>query len=185
MARPKRRGIYAFERRSQPLLARRLWWRRVFVSAIIAGLLIALALGIGIVGYHYLGGLRWIDAVLDASMILSGMGPMSPLTTDTGKLFAAVYALFSGLAFIGTTGILLAPWAHRLLHLFHADADAADETGETDESKENKKPGPHAWVACRRSSLPAGKRRIAGYTPPPCPIPRSETSSPASNNPAA
>jgi len=82
---------------------------------------LALALGIGVVGYHYLGELEWLDALLNASMILGGMGPVDLLQKSVAKLFASCYALFSGLAFIGVASLLVAPFAHRLLHRFHLD----------------------------------------------------------------
>jgi hypothetical protein len=84
---------------------------------------IALALMIGVAGYHYIGRLAWIDALLNASMILAGMGPVDTLTNDAAKLFASFYALFSGLFFIGILGVLLAPFAHRLLHRFHIEEE--------------------------------------------------------------
>lgn len=86
-----------------------------------AGMLIGFSLFIGIVGYHWLAGLEWIDALLDASMILGGMGPVNELHTTGAKLFASLYALFSGMVFIGIIGLVLAPLAHRMLHRFHLD----------------------------------------------------------------
>lgn len=79
------------------------------------------ALFIGIAGYHWIAGLKWIDALLDASMILGGMGPVTPLTTNAAKVFASAYALFSGLVFIAVMGIVLSPIVHRVLHKFHVD----------------------------------------------------------------
>jgi hypothetical protein len=87
----------------------------------VALIVIGIALGIGVVGYHGLGGLSWIDSLLNASMILGGMGPVDPLKSDTAKIFASLYALFSGLAFIGVSGLMLAPFAHRLLHRVHLE----------------------------------------------------------------
>jgi len=84
--------------------------------------LVAAALGIGMAGYHFLENLGWVDAFVNAAMILSGMGPVSTLQTDTGKIFAGCYALFSGLVFITVTGIVLAPVAHRALHKFHLES---------------------------------------------------------------
>ncbi|MDE2030604.1 MAG: hypothetical protein KGI97_08605, partial [Alphaproteobacteria bacterium] len=75
----------------------------------------------GILGYHFLGRLKWIDAILEASMILGGMGSIAPRKNDAVKLFASAYALFSGFVAVGTTGILLAPWVHRLLHYANRD----------------------------------------------------------------
>ena len=86
------------------------------------GLAIVLAaVSLGTAGYHLVAGLPWVDAFLNAAMILSGMGPVDRLETTGAKLFAALYALFSGVVFIGVMGVLLAPWAHRMLHRFHAE----------------------------------------------------------------
>jgi hypothetical protein len=82
---------------------------------------VAASLGIGILGYHYVAQFTWIDSLLNASMILGGMGPMGELHTDGAKVFASAYALFSGLVFIGVLGTLLAPFVHRLMHRFHID----------------------------------------------------------------
>ena len=84
---------------------------------------IAIALGIGVAGYHWLGGLSWIDSLLNASMILGGMGPVNQLTGAGVKIFASLYALFSGLVFVGVMGIVLAPVVHRFLHKFHVDQE--------------------------------------------------------------
>ncbi len=110
-----------FERKSDQLASLPVFMRRMAASAGIAALLIAFALGIGIGGYHWLAGFSWIDSLLEASMILSGMGPVSPLTAAGAKLFASGYALFSGLIFVAVMGIILAPVTHRILHKFHAD----------------------------------------------------------------
>jgi TRAP-type C4-dicarboxylate transport system permease small subunit len=95
--------------------------RRLIASLAIAFALIALALTIGISGYHLLGGFGWVDSLLEASMILGGMGPVNPLSTDGVKIFASIYALFSGLIFIAVMGVVLSPIAHRVLHKFHVD----------------------------------------------------------------
>jgi hypothetical protein len=79
------------------------------------------AAGFGTVGYHTAARLNWIDAFLNASMILSGMGPVDRMETATAKLFAALYALFSGLVFIGVIGVIVAPWVHRLVHWIHLE----------------------------------------------------------------
>ena len=79
------------------------------------------SLSLGILGYHFIAGLRWVDSLLDAAMILSGMGPVSPLPSDAAKVFASAYALFSGLILIGATGIVLSPVFHRVLHRFHVE----------------------------------------------------------------
>lgn len=90
------------------------------------------ALGDGILGYHEFKGLTWIDATVNASMILGGMGPVNELHTTAGKLCASIYALFSGLAFIAVMSVLLAPFAHRLLHRFNWELDTEREEN-TDE----------------------------------------------------
>jgi hypothetical protein len=82
---------------------------------------VAASLGAGILGYHYIARFAWIDSLLNASMILGGMGPMGDLPTNAAKVFASIYALFSGLIFIGVLGVLLAPFVHRLMHRFHID----------------------------------------------------------------
>ena len=110
-----------FEHRSEPLLPRALWLKRVFKSFGLAVVIVAVSLAAGIAGYHWIGGLSWMDAVLEASMILGGEGPIAPMNNDAVKLFASAYALFSGLILLSTMGILLAPWLHRMMHLFHAE----------------------------------------------------------------
>ena len=85
--------------------------------------LIAFSLSIGMLGYHFIGKLAWIDAFLDAAMILSGMGPVAPIDGDAAKLFAGCYAIYCGIALIGTTGVILAPVIHRSLHKFHLEWD--------------------------------------------------------------
>jgi len=110
-----------YEHRSHPLLSRAKFARRVFRHLLLALLAIGIALGIGVIGYYCIGGLSWIDSVLNASMILGGMGPVDPLHSSAAKLFASFYALFSGLAFIGIASLMVAPFAHRLLHTFHIE----------------------------------------------------------------
>jgi hypothetical protein len=83
--------------------------------------LVGTSLGIGIVGYHLSEGLGWLDALVNASMILSGMGPVNELHHDSGKWFASFYALFSGVAFITSVGVMFAPAVHRFLHKFHLE----------------------------------------------------------------
>ena len=100
---------------------RRPFYHRFLLALALAGGVIGCSLGLGILGYHFIGGLRWVDALLDAAMILSGMGPVSPLTSDAAKVFAAAYALFSGLILISATGIVLSPVFHRVLHRFHVE----------------------------------------------------------------
>lgn len=89
--------------------------------------LIGGALGIGVLGYHVIAGLDWVDALLNASMILAGMGPVDPLPSDAAKIFASLYALFSGVAFITAVGIVMAPAVRHFLHRFHLEIAAEDE----------------------------------------------------------
>jgi hypothetical protein len=113
-----------FEHHSDPLLPRSLWLLRVVRSFGCAGVFVAVALVVGVVGYHCLGHLAWIDALLEASMILGGEGPIATMNGDAVKLFASAYALFSGLMVLSTMGILLAPWLHRLMHRFYGEKPA-------------------------------------------------------------
>jgi hypothetical protein len=83
--------------------------------------LMAVALGVGVAGYYWIADFTLVDAILNASMILTGMGPVSELSLTSAKLFAAAYAIFSGLVFLSLMGILLAPVAHRMLHRFNMD----------------------------------------------------------------
>src|SRR5256714_12382528 len=110
-----------YEHRSRPLLSRAKFARRVGRHLLLALFLITFALGLGVLGYHLIGGLSWIDSLLNASMILGGMGPVDPLHSNAAKLFASFYALFSGLAFVGIASLMIAPFAHRLLHRFHIE----------------------------------------------------------------
>lgn len=112
-----------FESRTAPLAPVRVFVGRLIKHAAMALIVIGVALGIGILGYHYIASFTWIDSLLNASMILGGMGPVGDLPSDASKLFASFYALFSGLVFISVIGIVLAPAAHRALHHFHLDEE--------------------------------------------------------------
>ena len=120
----KRRLIH-FESKHQPLLSREAFAKRVAMSFGVASVFIGVSLLGGMIGYHCLENLPWIDAFANASMILSGMGPLDAPKTWGGKLFAGLYALYSGLAVILAAGILFTPVVHRLLHKFHLE----DEKG--------------------------------------------------------
>ena len=110
-----------YEHKSKPLLPRRKFYRRMGRSiAIVAGI-VAFSLFMGSAGYHYLDDLPWIDALLNASMILAGMGPVDPVKSTAAKLFATFYALYSGIAFLTMVAILMAPLLHRFLHQFHLE----------------------------------------------------------------
>jgi hypothetical protein len=110
-----------FEHRSKPLLPRRQYYLRLARSVSIGLLVIVFALGFGMLGYRTFEGMSWVDAFVNAAMILSGMGPISTLQTEGGKIFAGCYALFSGLAFFAILGIIFAPAVHRFLHRFHEE----------------------------------------------------------------
>lgn len=108
------------------LATREVFYRRLRRNAQAAAILIAASLAVGIAGYHWLGGLAWIDAFQNAAMILSGMGPVDPLKSSGAKLFAGLYAIYSGLALIGTATFAAAPILHRLFHRFHLEDSAGE-----------------------------------------------------------
>ncbi len=114
-----------FEHKNQKLVPWPRFLRRVALSLVFTLTILLIALSIGAVGYHAVADLSWIDSILNASMILTGMGPVAPMTTTASKLFASGYALFSGVIFLSSIGFLLAPLFHRILHKFHLD-DSAD-----------------------------------------------------------
>jgi hypothetical protein len=111
-----------YEHRTAPLLPPRGFARRLVLHGLAALGVVAVSLAVGVVGYHYLGELSWVDALLNAAMILGGMGPVDPLRSVAAKLFASFYALFSGVVFLATAAILMAPLVHRLLHRFHLES---------------------------------------------------------------
>jgi len=110
-----------YEHHKTPLLSRRQFLGRVARHGGVSLLVIGSSLGVGTVGYHYLAELDWIDSLLNASMILTGMGPVDTMTTDSSKLFASVYALYSGIVFLAAVGVLFMPFFHRIMHKLHVD----------------------------------------------------------------
>lgn len=110
-----------YEHHTHSLLAWPEFLRRAAGHLVVASLIVAASVVVGTMGYHLLARLQWVDAFLNASMILSGMGPVDRLETTPAKLFAALYALFSGLVLVSVIGITVAPWLHRLFHLIHLD----------------------------------------------------------------
>ena len=112
-----------FERRRHPLAPLPIFRRRVLASLGLAGAVLGGSLAVGIAGYHFWGGLGWLDALVNASMILGGMGPVDPITRPAGKWFASAYALYSGVALLTSVGVIFAPAVHRLLHAFHVEAE--------------------------------------------------------------
>lgn len=95
--------------------------KRLIFAITISSLLMLVALAIGIAGYHWIAGFGWVDSLLNASMILGGMGPVGELETTGAKIFASLYALLSGLVFVGVMGVIISPILHRMLHWFHID----------------------------------------------------------------
>ncbi len=110
-----------YESKKEKLLPFHKFLHRIFSSILFALAILAVALGIGILGYHYVAQFSWIDALLNASMILAGMGPVGELPGDAAKIFASCYAIFSGVVFITLIGVILGPVVHRILHKFHWD----------------------------------------------------------------
>jgi hypothetical protein len=113
--------LSTLERRHEKLAPVTVFIWRLIKSIAFGSIMVGVALVIGISGYHWIAGFGWVDSILEASMILGGMGPVNPLPSQSSKLFAAAYALFSGLIFIGVMGIVLTPVMHRLLHRFHLE----------------------------------------------------------------
>lgn len=128
-----------YERKDEPVVSREVFLRRLGRNATVALSIIAVSLLGGIIGYRFLESMEWIDAFLESAMLLGGMGPIHAPTTVLGKLFAGVYALYSGILVIGTAGIILAPIFHRVLHSLHVEDD---EDEKNDEKKTTRKVSP-------------------------------------------
>ncbi|MGE5123382.1 MAG: hypothetical protein ACM3H7_02620 [Acidobacteriaceae bacterium] len=116
-----------FEHRQQPLLSTHEFLIRQLIFLLAAVGMIIGSLVLGMLGYHFLEKLSWIDALVNAAMLLGGMGPVNELHTNAGKLFASFYALYSGIVFLVSVGVILAPLYHRFLHRFHLEMDEATE----------------------------------------------------------
>jgi hypothetical protein len=112
-----------FEHKTQRVVSLPRFFLRLLRFGLFAVVLIAFSLGIGIVGYHKLGHLNLVDSIHMSSMILTGMGPVANMTTDTAKLFSSFYALYSGVAFLSITAVFFAPIIHRLLHILQVESD--------------------------------------------------------------
>jgi len=120
-----------YEHRNDPLISRRAFYRRLARQSLLVASILLPCLGIGMVGYHHFEALSWMDSFGNASMILSGMGPLDRPKTDHGMFFAGCYALFSGVVFLTSMGLLLAPAFHRGLHKFHLAEEAAKKKAES------------------------------------------------------
>jgi hypothetical protein len=127
-----------YEHHKTPLLSRAAFLNRFARHVGIGFCIITVSLGAGMLGYHHFEDMPWIDAFVSASMILSGMGPVGPLQTNSGKLFAGLYALYSGLALITIVGIVLAPVVHRFFHKFHLEEHRAERTQESSSSRDRR-----------------------------------------------
>lgn len=125
-SRRARSEAFALEHRNQRLASRMVFLKRLSWYLGNAVVLVAATLGAGIAGYHWLEGLSWLDSFLNAAMILGGMGPVAELHSATAKIFAGAYALFCGLIFVVTAGIVFTPLLHRLLHRFHLGESVGD-----------------------------------------------------------
>ena len=112
-----------FERHSEPLATQAEFGRRMLRYSLVTAGIILFSLVIGMLGYHYLESLSWIDSLLNASMILGGMGPVNALQTNAGKIFASFYALYSGIILLASVGILVTPIFHRFMHRFHLELE--------------------------------------------------------------
>jgi hypothetical protein len=112
-----------YEHRREPLARRVVFLRRLAGSAATGLVIVAISLAIGMTGYHFTEGLSWLDSFVNAAMLLGGEGPIAPLQTAAGKLFAGLYALYCGLAVITIAGVMFAPVIHRALHKFHLERE--------------------------------------------------------------
>ena len=118
---PELKLIFMYEHRKQKLAPMTVFYQRVLKNILLASLVLFICLVIGVSGYHYTANIPWLDAIHNASMILSGMGPVVEIKTVTGKWFSSFYALFSGVVFITNIGIILAPAMHRIFHRLHLE----------------------------------------------------------------
>ena len=127
-----------YENKNQKLISPRKFKTRVFKNIRIFIYLLCCSLFIGMLGYHLLGGFGWVDSFTEACMILGGMGPVRDMDNNSVKIFAGLYAIFSGAAFLSGVTFLIAPFWHRELHRFHL-ADEEEEENEEEERKKKKK----------------------------------------------
>ena len=116
-------GLHKLERRGDRLAPMNVFLSRLWGNVLVALAIVAFSLALGTLGYHFLGNVGWIDGLLNAAMILTGMGPVDKMESTEGKLFATFYALYSGIAFLTMVAVILTPLYHRFLHHFHMTAD--------------------------------------------------------------
>ena len=109
------------EHKTQPLARKEVYYKRLFKSFLLSFSFIVFSLLIGVVGYYYYAELGWIDSLLNASMILTGMGPVNPMPNDASKIFASVYSIYSGVAFLSSIAVFLSPALHRIMHRLHIE----------------------------------------------------------------
>ena len=121
--------LFRFDKKSDPLASHTEFVGRLAANVLAATLLLVAVLGVGMYGYRRTEGMRWVDAFVNSAMLIGGMGPVTPLGTDEGKLFAGFYAIACGLVFVLVSGVVLAPVMHRVLHAMHVD-DSTDDGGQ-------------------------------------------------------
>lgn len=116
-----------YEHHTEPLASPDVFARRLMYHTLVVLGILLISLAIGVIGYHFLENLSWLDALLNASMILGGMGPVDKLQTSAGKIFASFYALYSGVILLASFGVLAAPIFHRFMHRFHLELEDEDD----------------------------------------------------------
>ncbi len=124
-----------YEFHHEPLASRSQFLRRLALHVAVAAGILIFSLGLGMWGYHASEGLPWLDAFLNAAMLLGGMGPVNIPQTDGGKLFAGLYALYAGVVFLAVVSVMLVPIFHRFMHRFHLVTEQAEEEEETVEEQ--------------------------------------------------
>jgi hypothetical protein len=127
-SRPALKHLFKFEHRKQPLLSQQSFVKRLAFAAILSAVLLAVWTVVGMIGYHALAGLGWVDAFLNSAMIVGGMGPVDILNNQPAKVFAGFYAILSGVIFLSVFGLLIGPVFHRFLHRFHLDTEGREES---------------------------------------------------------
>lgn len=116
-------SLFRYEHHRKPMASRAVFLRRVIANVMVALLLIGFSLALGMAGYRFTEHMDWLDAYLNAAMLLGGMGPVTPIESEAGRLFAGTYALYCGLVVVITAGVILAPILHRVLHALHVEAE--------------------------------------------------------------